>query len=99
MPMECQLYIRNLPSDTTDLDLYELFSSFGAIAPRGVKAMTGPDGVCTGIGFIDFLNTDGPQAAQAAIMTLNGTQMPDGSILSIASKSPGKGKGGKTNDA
>merc|ERR1719253_2235141 len=91
LPNECQLYIKNLPSDTTDVDLYELFSSFGAIAPRGVKAMQ-QDGCCSGIGFVDFLDME---HAQAAIMTLNGTTMPDGSMLTVANKQAGKGKGGK----
>jgi len=91
LPNECQLYIKNLPSDTQDVDLYELFSPFGAIAPRGVKAMQ-QDGCCSGIGFVDFLDME---HAQAAIMTLNGTTMPDGSMLTVSNKQAGKGKGGK----
>ena len=35
------------------------------------------------------------QHAQAAIMTLNGTTMPDGSMLTVSNKQAGKGKGGK----
>merc|ERR1712187_1015760 len=45
------LYIKNLPSDTTDQNLYELFAPFGAIAPLGVKAMLKEDGTCNSVGF------------------------------------------------
>lgn len=49
-PQECQVFLKNLPSDTTDADLYKLCSPFGAIPPNGVKAMLNPDGSCKGIG-------------------------------------------------
>merc|ERR1712150_75704 len=71
------LYIAGLPSDTEDLHLYRLFSPFGAITPKGARAVTNMDGSCKGIGFVNFLDS---AAAQAAIMTYNGAVMPDGSI-------------------
>lgn len=90
-----QLYIRGLPADTTDLDLHEIFAPFGAIPCRGVKAMTAPDGSCTGIGFVDFVDV---RCAQAALEKLNGTTLPDGTVLRInvknsTRKGGGKGKG------
>mmetsp|Transcript_52401 Transcript_52401/g.135225 ORF Transcript_52401/g.135225 Transcript_52401/m.135225 type:complete len:254 (+) Transcript_52401:92-853(+) len=91
-PSECCLYIKNLPTDTADVDIYELFSPFGAIAPKGVKAMTGQDGACTGIGFVDYVD---PECAAAAVMTLNGTMMPDGTVLTVQVKAPKKGGKGK----
>jgi hypothetical protein len=48
-PQECQVFLKNLPSDTTDADLYKLCPPFGAIPPNGVKAMLNPDGSCKGI--------------------------------------------------
>merc|ERR1719461_720732 len=53
-PDEQCVYVKNLPPDTTDQCLYELFCPFGAIAPRGVKAMLKEDGTCNSVGFVDF---------------------------------------------
>merc|ERR1712194_669112 len=50
-----QVQIRNLPGDCTDYDLYKLLCPFGALAPRGVKAMLTPEGMCTGVGWVDFV--------------------------------------------
>mmetsp|Transcript_67631 Transcript_67631/g.188722 ORF Transcript_67631/g.188722 Transcript_67631/m.188722 type:complete len:262 (-) Transcript_67631:70-855(-) len=91
-PDENCLYIRGLPANTTDVHLYRIFNCFGPIPCRGVKAMVGPDGSCTGIGFVDFNRT---QDANTAVMTLNGTTLPDGSILSISTKRPRDDKAGK----
>jgi len=87
---ENALYVANLPADTTDLDLYKIFAPFGAIAPKGVRAMLNEDTSCRGIGFVNFLD---PMAAQAAVNTLNGTWLPDGTTLTVREKAPGKGKG------
>eukprot|EP00448_Togula_jolla_P008041 CAMPEP_0170597044 /NCGR_PEP_ID=MMETSP0224-20130122/15485_1 /TAXON_ID=285029 /ORGANISM="Togula jolla, Strain CCCM 725" /LENGTH=284 /DNA_ID=CAMNT_0010921465 /DNA_START=54 /DNA_END=908 /DNA_ORIENTATION=+ len=89
------LFVGGLPRDTTDIDLYQIFSCFGAIPAMGVRAMVGQDGVGTGIGFVNFLDQ---ASCQLAIATLHGTVMPDGCILEVKpkgpSKSKGKGKGG-----
>jgi len=77
------LYISGLPTDTQDVDLYRIFAPFGAVQPKGVRAMSHPDGSCTGIGFVNFLE---PSAMQLAITTLNGTQMPDGSTMNVQPK-------------
>lgn len=94
VPNECQIYAKNLPADTTDLDLYKLFAPFGAVAPSGTKAMLNEDGTCKGFGFVDYVD---PISAQAAIEALNGFAMPDGSTISVATKTPSAkdGKGGK----
>jgi len=85
-----QLYIRGLPSDTSDIDLSDIFAPFGAIPPRGVKAMLNPDGSCTGVGFVDYVEE---ACAQAALNALNGTMMPDGTTLRVSVKNSSKAKG------
>lgn len=82
---DCMLYVRNLPMDTTDLDLYKLFSPFGTIPPRGIRAMLNPDGTCNGIGFVDFTARN---AALNAIHTLNDFSLPDGRMLHVSQKLP-----------
>jgi len=79
------LYIAGLPNDTQDVDLYRIFAPFGAIAPKGVRAMVHPDGTCKGFGFVNYLD---PSSLQSAISTLNGTQMPDGNTLTVKAKDP-----------
>mmetsp|Transcript_68947 Transcript_68947/g.191980 ORF Transcript_68947/g.191980 Transcript_68947/m.191980 type:complete len:286 (-) Transcript_68947:76-933(-) len=101
VPEECAIYCSNLPPDTTDLDLYKLFSPFGAIAPSGIRAMMEDDGSCKGFGFVDFLD---PTAADAAIVALNNLILPDGSSMNCSLKKPslkgkGKGKDGSTGKA
>mmetsp|Transcript_46811 Transcript_46811/g.125498 ORF Transcript_46811/g.125498 Transcript_46811/m.125498 type:complete len:265 (-) Transcript_46811:90-884(-) len=77
------VFVSGLPLNTSDLDLYELFAPFGAIPPKGVKAMKGPDGNCTGVGFIDFID---PEHAGMAISTLNGFVTQDGTVLRVTQK-------------
>lgn len=91
VPDENQIYIRGLPSDTSDLELYKMFSPFGAIQQRGVKAMLGQDGRCTGVGFVDFVDA---AVAQSASATVNGTTMPDGGVLNVYIKNSTR-KGGE----
>mmetsp|Transcript_69714 Transcript_69714/g.196658 ORF Transcript_69714/g.196658 Transcript_69714/m.196658 type:complete len:162 (+) Transcript_69714:83-568(+) len=90
---ENAVYVAGLPKDATDETLYKIFSPFGAIAPRGVRAMMNPEGGCKGFGFVNYLDNG---AAQTVISTLNGAQMPDGTTLTIKTKGPSSGKkGGK----
>lgn len=91
VPLECQLHVKNLPADTTDMDLMRLFSPFGALAPMKQLAMTNPDGTCKGVGFIDFLD---PASAQAASVALDNFVLPDGTALGVTQKKQGR-KGGK----
>merc|ERR1719401_1759916 len=60
-----ELFVGNLPPDTSDLDLYEMFSPFGAIPPRGIRAMLNEEGVCKGVGFVNFINGQEAQVAVA----------------------------------
>jgi len=85
-----QLYIRGLPPDTTDADLHDIFGPFGAIPAKGVKAVLSPEGQCTGVGWVDFVDES---AAAKAAQTLNGTFLPDGSTLRVTIKNSTKGKG------
>uniref|UniRef100_A0A7S4SHW2 RRM domain-containing protein n=1 Tax=Alexandrium monilatum TaxID=311494 RepID=A0A7S4SHW2_9DINO len=77
------LHIGGLPADTTDKDVYEIFAPFGAIASKGLKAMTNPDGSCTGVAFVNFID---PDSAQAAIATLNGKACSDGKVIHVKPK-------------
>uniref|UniRef100_A0A7S4R455 RRM domain-containing protein n=1 Tax=Alexandrium monilatum TaxID=311494 RepID=A0A7S4R455_9DINO len=85
-----QVYIRGLPQDTTDGDLHDIFGPFGAIPPRGVKAMLTPEGQCTGIGFVDFVDE---ACAAKACQALNGSMLSDGTSLQVHVKNSTKGKG------
>mmetsp|Transcript_14960 Transcript_14960/g.40993 ORF Transcript_14960/g.40993 Transcript_14960/m.40993 type:complete len:114 (-) Transcript_14960:72-413(-) len=88
-----QLYVKGLPADTTNADLHDIFAPFGAIPPRGIKAVLSPEGQCTGVGWVDFvLEEDAAKAAQA----LNGTTLVDGSWLTVHIKNSfgNRGKGG-----
>lgn len=89
-----QLCISGLPSDTTDKDLYDLFGPFGAIPMQGVKAMLGPDGRCTGMAFVDYLDAS---SVENAVMKLNGTVLPDGTQLHLHQKSAAPGSMGMGN--
>jgi len=92
VPQESQVFVKNLPPDTTDEGLYKLFSPFGAIPPNGIKAMMNADGTCKGIGFVDFSE---PSAAETAVAALEGFEG-----IGVSQKKPskgggkGKGKGG-----
>jgi len=83
------IFVGSLPEDTTDTDLYEIFTPFGPIASQGVRAMQTPEGICKGIGFINFLDSE---STQKAIMTLNGTMMPSGRVLKVCPKGDPKPK-------
>jgi len=88
-PAENCLYIEGLPLNTTDLDLYRLFSPFGSIPVTGVKAKVVADGSCSGVGWVDFNDA---AAAQAAMEALNDLVLPDGTVLKVRGKRP-KGQG------
>lgn len=79
------LFIGGLPRDTTDLELYQIFAPFGAVAPKGILAMRGggPGPNCKGYGFVNYMTA---QAADKAINTLHGTTMPGGAVLRVMPK-------------
>lgn len=85
------IFVGGLAQDCTDEDLYQIFSPFGAIASKGVRAMKNKEtGQCTGFGFVNFID---PAATPLAIMTLNNQQLPDGQMLRVSIKGPAKEKG------
>eukprot|EP00413_Alexandrium_margalefii_P006069 CAMPEP_0204519206 /NCGR_PEP_ID=MMETSP0661-20131031/4611_1 /ASSEMBLY_ACC=CAM_ASM_000606 /TAXON_ID=109239 /ORGANISM="Alexandrium margalefi, Strain AMGDE01CS-322" /LENGTH=208 /DNA_ID=CAMNT_0051524701 /DNA_START=54 /DNA_END=680 /DNA_ORIENTATION=+ len=77
------LHIGGLPMDTTDKDVYEIFAPFGAIATRGLKAMMNPDGSCTGVAFVNYLE---PESARAAEAALHGRVLKDGKVINVKPK-------------
>ena len=78
------LFVANLPRNATNLDLYKIFSPFGAINTKGVKLMKVEDGhSCKGFGFVEFMDNS---AAEQAIAKLNGMRLPDGHFLEVAKK-------------
>merc|ERR1712192_79757 len=79
------LYVAGLPDDTTDVDLYHIFSGFGAIPPRGIRTMMNEYGTCKGIAFVNYVH---PESLQSAAMTLNGATMPNGNTLTVKPKDP-----------
>merc|ERR1719226_297409 len=85
------LYVAGLPEDTTDLELYHIFGTFGPIPPKGVRAMMNEWGGCKGFGFVNFMDA---QTLQTAAMTLNGATLPNGQPLIVKPKNKGEGKGG-----
>lgn len=65
-----KLYVGNLPWDTTDADLGELFNRIGPV--NSARVITDRDtGRSRGFGFVEMSQEDG----QRAIAELNDTQM------------------------
>jgi RNA recognition motif-containing protein len=63
------IYVGNLPYDTTGDDLVQLFQSYGAVT-SGQVIIDKFSGRSRGFGFVEMANDD---EAQAAIEALNGT--------------------------
>jgi RNA recognition motif-containing protein len=83
------LYIRGLPPTADDLYLYKVFAPVGAIL--SVKAIVSTETAqCAGYGFVKYATAE---EAQKAIALLSSTPLPDGNMLMVTVKSPGKGKG------
>lgn len=84
------LYIAGLPRDTEEVDLFRIFSTFGPMSGKGCRVLQNLDGTCKGIGFVNF---QGVGVATEACTTLNGTQLPDGTTLTVKFKDgPGGGE-------
>jgi len=77
------LHISGLPKDCDDVHLYKLMAPFGAIPPTGIKAMKHPDGTCKGFGFVNYVQAS---AMEAAMQMLNGTLLPDGTVMNVTPK-------------
>lgn len=77
------IFVYNLPENTQDHLLYQLFSPFGAIASvKVIKDMT--TGKCKRYGFVNMINYE---EAYRAIVSLNGTEL-EGKPLQVSFKTP-----------
>jgi len=79
------LYVKGLPKHADELYLYKLFAPFGAIT--SVRAQAADWGT---IGFVKYVQA---QDAEVAIENINGQSQPDGSILQVSVKTPGRARG------
>eukprot|EP00927_Polykrikos_kofoidii_P041371 TRINITY_DN3527_c0_g4_i1.p1 TRINITY_DN3527_c0_g4~~TRINITY_DN3527_c0_g4_i1.p1 ORF type:complete len:374 (+),score=61.04 TRINITY_DN3527_c0_g4_i1:106-1227(+) len=79
-----RIYVRGLPADCTDSHLYQIFGTFGAIMPKGIRAVkSAHENKCIGHGFVTFMSDE---AATDAIASLNDTILLDGNTLKVAFK-------------
>jgi cold-inducible RNA-binding protein len=84
-----RLYVGNLPFDTTEDDLRELFANDGEV--RDVSLVTDRDtGRSRGFGFVEFANDD---EGRKAIDRLNGSDM-GGRQLTVNEARPRTQRGG-----
>jgi RNA recognition motif-containing protein len=84
------IYVGNLPYDTTGDDLVQLFQSFGTVT-SGQVIIDKFSGRSRGFGFVEMANDD---EAQAAIEALNGT--PYGNRpLTVNEARPREDRGGR----
>lgn len=75
----CSVYIKYLPEVTDRLWLYEKFAPFGAVL--SVRVLTNEDGLCKGVGFINYGDQD---AAQRAVAAMHGMPMGGDKRLHVA---------------
>eukprot|EP01083_Nonionella_stella_P041732 113045_1 len=69
---QMNLYVKNLPTQYTQGDLFDLFSPYGKIASH--KIMVDDAGVCSGVGFVRYMTRE---EGQAAVDSLHGTRPSD----------------------
>ena len=86
-----KLYVGNLPYDTTEAELGDMFASYGT--PSSAKVIMDRDtGRSKGFGFVEF---DNDSEAKAAMEALNGSQLGGRSLtVSEARPRPEGGGGG-----
>ena len=77
------IYVGNLPYNTTDAELEEVFAPFGSVAKAKV-IMDRETGRSRGFGFVEMDNDD---EGKAAIEALNGSDM-DGRDLTVNEARP-----------
>lgn len=77
------VFVYNLPSDATDLTLFQLFSKYGAI--HSVRIITDHEKKCRGYGFVNMVHYED---ALAAIFRLNGYCLERGKPLQVSLKRP-----------
>lgn len=81
------IYVGNVPSDTTEKELTELFSAHGRV--RSIKLPQDVfSGKCRGFGFVDMEGHE----ARAAITALNGRDLR-GSTLRVTLERPRDARG------
>lgn len=81
------IYAGNLPSNTTEKELTEMFASHGRV--RAIKLPQDVfSGKCRGFGFVDMEGHE----ARAAIAALNGQELR-GNFLRVTLERPRDGKG------
>jgi len=79
------LYVKGLPKHADELYMYKLFAPFGAIT--SVRAQAAEWGT---IGFVKYVQS---QDAEVAIENISGQSQPEGSILQVSVKTPGRVRG------
>jgi cold-inducible RNA-binding protein len=84
------IYVGNLPYDTTGDDLVQLFQSYGTVT-SGQVIIDKFSGRSRGFGFVEMANDD---EAQAAIDALNGTPY-GGRPLTVNEARPREDRGGR----
>ena len=73
-----KLFIGNLPTNTSEMDLHDIFSKYGAV--RSSKIVSDIfSGQCKGFGFIEMLGHE----ARAALAGLNGKEFK-GNTLKVS---------------
>lgn len=77
------VFVYNLPSDASDLTLFQLFSKHGAI--HSVRVITDHEKKCRGYGFVNMVHCED---ALAAIFRLNGYCLERGKPLQVSLKRP-----------
>lgn len=82
---ENTVYIEGIPQDTTELEIFTIFSPFGAILPGGVSIARRPDGSFKGFAYVNFADAD---ASTAAALTLNDCELPDGTKMRVQPFNP-----------
>ncbi|XP_044764894.1 polyadenylate-binding protein 1 [Coccinella septempunctata] len=72
------VYVKNFGEELTEEQLRQMFEQFGAIT--SYKIMSKDDGKSKGFGFVAF---ETPEAAEAAVETLNGKELVEGKLLYV----------------
>jgi len=84
------IFVGNLPTDTRETDLRELFAQYGTV--RSLKMRTDVfTGKCRGIGFVEMEGHE----ARAAIAALNGKTFGDRS-LKVTQERPDARRNGRS---
>ena len=83
-----RIYISNLPWQTTNVDLIELFSPFGAVF--WARVILDEDGRSRGFGFCQLRSRE---EALKAIQALNGAELNGRKLIVNEAKQSWKGRG------